>query len=67
MSSVTWVTPGPMRNKSILAAAIIGVLDDRKLSVRKAEDVIGINASEFSRIRTAQLGRFTVGPAHHHP
>ncbi|MDQ3776878.1 MAG: helix-turn-helix domain-containing protein [Pseudomonadota bacterium] len=46
--------------KSILAAAIIGVLDDRKLSVRKAEGVTGINASEFSRIRTAQLGRFTV-------
>jgi len=46
--------------KSILAAAIIGELDDRKLSVRKAEGVTGINASEFSRIRTAQLGRFTV-------
>ncbi|MGH8471823.1 MAG: XRE family transcriptional regulator, partial [Gammaproteobacteria bacterium] len=25
-----------------------------------AEGVTGINASEFSRIRTAQLGRFTV-------
>ncbi len=46
--------------KSILAAEIIGVLDDRKLSVRKAESVTGINASEFSRIRNVQLGRFTV-------
>ncbi|MDQ3565661.1 MAG: helix-turn-helix domain-containing protein [Pseudomonadota bacterium] len=46
--------------KSILATEIIGVLDDRKLSVRKAESVTGINASEFSRIRNVQLGRFTV-------
>ncbi len=46
--------------KSILAAAIIGVLDARKLSVRKTAGFTGINASEFSRIRTAQLGRFTV-------
>ncbi|MCI0562738.1 MAG: helix-turn-helix domain-containing protein [Nitrososphaera sp.] len=46
--------------KSILAAEIIGVLDDRKLSVRKAGSITGINASEFSRIRNVQLGRFTV-------
>lgn len=37
--------------KSILAAAIIGALDDRKLSVGKAESVTGIKASELSRIR----------------
>jgi predicted XRE-type DNA-binding protein len=46
--------------KCILAARIIGVLDDRKLSVRKAESLTGVKASEFSRIRTAQLSRFTV-------
>jgi len=32
-----------------LAAKIIGVLDDRKLSVRKAEGLTGVKASEFSR------------------
>jgi predicted XRE-type DNA-binding protein len=46
--------------KSILAAKIIGVLDDRKLSVRKAEGLTGVKASEFSRIRNAHLARFTV-------
>jgi predicted XRE-type DNA-binding protein len=46
--------------KSILAAKIIGILDDRGLSVRKAEDQTGVKASEFSRIRNAHLERFTV-------
>lgn len=46
--------------KSILAAKIIGVLDDRGLSVRKAEGLTGVKASEFSRIRNAHLERFTV-------
>lgn len=46
--------------KGILAAKIIGILDDRGLSVRKAEGVTGVAASEFSRIRTAHLERFTV-------
>ena len=46
--------------KSILAAQIIGVLDDRNLSVRKAQQLTGIAASEFSRVRNARLTRFTV-------
>ncbi|MGH6897538.1 MAG: helix-turn-helix domain-containing protein [Geminicoccaceae bacterium] len=46
--------------KCILAARIIGLLDDRGLSVRKAERLAGVAASEFSRIRSANLGRFTV-------
>lgn len=46
--------------KGILAAKIIGILDDRGLSVRKAEDQTGVKASEFSRIRNAHLERFTV-------
>ena len=47
--------------KSILAAAqIIGVLDDRNLSVRKAQQLTGVAASEFSRVRNAKLTRFTV-------
>jgi predicted XRE-type DNA-binding protein len=46
--------------KCILAARIIGILDERGLSVRKAEVLTGVAASEFSRIRNANLGRFTV-------
>ena len=46
--------------RSILAAKIIGVLDDRKLSVRKAEKLTGVGAAEFSRIRNAKLERFTI-------
>jgi predicted XRE-type DNA-binding protein len=47
--------------KSILAAKIIGILDDQALSVRGAEAQTGVKASEFSRIRNAQhLERFTI-------
>ncbi|MCH8239308.1 MAG: XRE family transcriptional regulator [Proteobacteria bacterium] len=46
--------------KSILAAKIIGVLDDKGLSVRKAQAVTGITAADFSRIRNVRLDRFTV-------
>src|ERR1700687_2498963 len=46
--------------RAILAAKIINVLDDRKLSVRAAEKLTGIAASEFSRIRNVKLDRFTI-------
>jgi predicted XRE-type DNA-binding protein len=46
--------------KSILAAKIIDVLDAKDFSVRKAQSVTGIAAADFSRIRNAQLDRFTV-------
>jgi predicted XRE-type DNA-binding protein len=46
--------------RALLAARIIGVLDDRKLTVRAAHDATGIAAADFSRIRTAKLGRFTI-------
>jgi predicted XRE-type DNA-binding protein len=46
--------------RAILAAKIIGVLDARKLSVRAAESLTGIAASEFSRIRNVKLERFTI-------
>lgn len=46
--------------RSILAARIIGVLDERGLSVRKAQEITGLAAADFSRIRRANLGRFTV-------
>lgn len=46
--------------KSILAAAIIKSLDKQGLSVRKAHAQTGFAAADFSRIRNADLGRFTV-------
>ena len=46
--------------KSILAAEIIKVLDREKLTVRAAHGRTGIAAADFSRIRNADLGRFTV-------
>lgn len=46
--------------KAILAAKVIGVLDKRGLSVRKAHGVTGIAAADFSRIRNVDLDRFTV-------
>jgi predicted XRE-type DNA-binding protein len=46
--------------RAILAAEIIRVLDERSLSSRAAEKVTGVAHSEFSRIRNAQLSRFTL-------
>src|SRR5205814_4039317 len=45
--------------KAILAAEIIKALDRQELSVRRAHDRTGIAAADFSRIRNADLGRFT--------
>ena len=57
MFFVTWVTRMPM---PILAAEIIKALDRDGLSVRSAQGRTGIAAADFSRIRNADLGRFTV-------
>jgi predicted XRE-type DNA-binding protein len=46
--------------KAILAAEIIKALDREGLSVRAAESRTGIAAADFSRIRNADLSRFTV-------
>jgi predicted XRE-type DNA-binding protein len=46
--------------KAILAAEIIKALDRDRLTVRAAHDRTGIAAADFSRIRNADLGRFTV-------
>lgn len=46
--------------KTILAAQIIGILDDRKLTVRKAASISEFAAADFSRVRNADLGRFTL-------
>ncbi len=46
--------------KALLAAEIIKLLDREALSVRAPHLRTGIAAADFSRIRTADLGRFTV-------
>lgn len=46
--------------KAILAAEIIKALDRRRLTVRAAHAQTGIAAADFSRIRNADLGRFTL-------
>ena len=46
--------------KAVLAARIIAVLDEQELTVRKAGDMTGFAAADFSRIRNAHVGRFTL-------
>lgn len=46
--------------RSILAARIIKALDAQRLTVRQAHELTGFAAADFSRIRRANLGRFTV-------
>jgi predicted XRE-type DNA-binding protein len=46
--------------KAILAAEIIKALDRDRLTVRAAHARTGIAAADFSRIRNANLDRFTV-------
>ena len=46
--------------KAVLAARIVGTLDERGLSVRKAAALTRFAAADFSRIRNADLGRFTL-------
>ena len=46
--------------RALVASEIIRNLDARKLSTREAEKLTGVAHSEFSRIRNAQLRRFTL-------
>jgi predicted XRE-type DNA-binding protein len=46
--------------KAILATKIIGVLDAQGLSVRRAHELTGFAAADFSRVRQAKLSRFTI-------
>ena len=46
--------------KAILAGKIVEVLDAQKISVRRAQEVTGFSAADFSRVRQAKLQRFTV-------
>jgi len=53
-------SPDVEQLKAILAAEIIKMLDGQSLSVRAAHAHTGIAAADFSRIRNADLGRFTL-------
>ncbi len=53
-------SPDVEQLKAILAAEIIKMLDREGLSVRRAHVRTGIAAADFSRIRNADLGRFTL-------
>jgi predicted XRE-type DNA-binding protein len=53
-------SPDVEQLKAILAAEIIKMLDREGLSVRGAHTRTGIAAADFSRIRNADLGRFTL-------
>lgn len=46
--------------KAILAAKIIAVLDEQGISVRRAHELTGFAAADFSRVRQAKLARFTI-------
>ena len=46
--------------KALLAAEIIRSLDREHLTVRGAHERTGVAAADFSRIRNADLARFTV-------
>lgn len=52
--------PDVAQLKAILAAEILKVLDRKELTVRAAHAETGIAAADFSRIRNADLGRFTL-------
>ncbi|MGP0088426.1 MAG: helix-turn-helix domain-containing protein [Xanthobacteraceae bacterium] len=46
--------------KAILAAKIIEILDGQKITVRRAHEITGFAAADFSRVRRAKLQRFTI-------
>src|SRR3954469_22973698 len=48
------------RLKAMLAAKIAGIIADRKLTVRAAEELTGFAAADFSRVRVGKIERFTV-------
>lgn len=52
--------PDVQQMKALLAAETIRMLDRESLTVRAAHRRTGIAAADFSRIRNADLGRFTL-------
>jgi len=53
-------SPDVQQLKAILAAEIIKMLDRKGLTVRAAHAQTGIAAADFSRIRNADLSRFSI-------
>lgn len=53
-------SPDADQLKALLAAEIIKKLDRERLTVRAAQTRTGVAAADFSRIRNADLGRFTL-------
>lgn len=53
-------SPDVEQLKAVLATEIIKMLDRKGLSVRAAHAQTGVAAADFSRIRNADLGRFTL-------
>jgi predicted XRE-type DNA-binding protein len=51
---------GLAQARALVAARIIQILDERRLSTRDAERITGVSHAEFSRIRNTQLRRFTL-------
>ena len=51
---------GVEQARALVAAEIIRALDERGLTTREAERLTGVSHSEFSRIRNANLTRFTL-------
>ena len=49
-----------LQAKALMGAQIIKILDEEGLSTRQAEIRTGVAHSEFSRIRRASFGRFTI-------
>ena len=45
--------------KAVLAGEIIETLDKRRISVRRAHELTGFAAAEFSCVRQAKLQQFT--------
>lgn len=46
--------------KAILSAKIIDVLDSQSINVCRAHQMTGIADTDFSKVRQAKLGRFTI-------
>lgn len=54
-------SPDVSQCKAVLAAEIIKILDRDYLTTRGAHSRTGIATDDISRIRSADLGRFTIG------
>lgn len=52
--------PDAGRLKAQLATEIVNALDRERLTLRAAHLLTGIAAADFSRIRNADFGRFTI-------